>query len=87
MAHNYFKNQSLPVTGPLVNLAAVTPSDSTDLDYLTRAVFVGTSGNMVVHTADGTSVTLSSLTEGWHPIRVARILATGTTATNIVAGW
>lgn len=64
---------------------AVTPSDSEDLTYVSRALWVGTEGNLSVITAGGQTVALANVNVGWHPIRVSRIRSTGTTATDIVA--
>ena len=73
-------------TAPAEGAISVTPNDSNDLTYLARSLFVGTSGNIVVNMADGSSVTFANVQSGqFLPIRVKRILATGTTATNILA--
>ena len=65
---------------------AVTPSDSTDLDTLTRAVYVGGAGNLVAVRHDGTAVTFTGVPAGTVlPIAVRRINSTSTTATAIVA--
>ena len=69
---------------------AVTPSDTVDISE-SRAVYVGTGGDVVLHAYDPTtnnkaSVTLANVPDGTLlPIRTTRVLATGTTATNIVA--
>ena len=65
---------------------AVTPSDSTDLDTLTRAIYVGGAGNVVAVRHDGTTVTFTAVPAGTVlPIAVRRINSTSTTATAIVA--
>lgn len=86
-ATDQFSSTSETLTAPADNLAAVTPNDSTDLAYVTRAVYVGGAGNMVVTPAGGGSnVTLVGIPAGSIlPIRVSRILSTSTTATSIVA--
>jgi hypothetical protein len=48
---------------------------------------VGGAGNMRVTMLGGGIVTFTGLPVGWHPIRVTRVWATNTTATNIVAVW
>ena len=74
--------------GPCENLALVTPSDGADLSNTTRAIFVGGAGNLKVTTKGGQTVTLSGVAAGSVlPIRVERIFATDTTATNIAALW
>jgi hypothetical protein len=72
---------------PCVHGALVTPSDSTDLVRASRALYVGGAGNVQVTMFDGASppLVITNLGVGWHPIRVTRVWATNTTATNIVA--
>lgn len=69
--------------------AAVTPSDtagSGDLTYVSRAIYVGTGGNLVAITIADAEVTFTAVPDGTIlPIRAKRIKATGTTATNIVS--
>lgn len=87
-AGDQWSNAAGGVEGPVVDAAAVTPSDTTDLAFVTRALYVGVAGDVVVITQKGTTVTLGSLAAGmWHPIRVSRVLATGTTAGAILAGY
>jgi hypothetical protein len=70
------------------NIAAVTPSDTVDLTDVTRWVWVGGAGNLVVITAAGQTVTITGIAAGTLlPIRVSRVKATLTTATNILALW
>ena len=65
--------------------SAITPSDSADLNYLTRGLYVGVSGDVAVVMADGKSVTFVSLAAGIiHPLSVQRVDSTNTTATSIV---
>lgn len=73
--------QVIPVQGGF----SITPNDSTDLPYYTRALYLGGGGNLKVTFIDGSVVTFVGLTSGtdW-PWRVARVWATGTTCTNIV---
>lgn len=72
---------------PAENAAAVTPNDSVDLPNFSRALYVGTAGNIALVTAGGDSVTLTNVPVGFAPLRVARVLSTGTTASGIVALW
>ncbi len=67
---------------------AVTPSNDTDLTNLTRALYVGTGGNLSVIMATGETLAIPSVPAGaFLPIRVSRVRATGTTASGIVAFW
>lgn len=73
-------------TRAAAGIAAVTPSDSADLARgTTRGVYIGVSGDVAVIMADGSSGTFTAAANGEHPRKVRRILAAGTTATNILA--
>jgi hypothetical protein len=74
---------------PVMNAAAITPNDGTDLAQFTRFVYVGGTGDITVNMAGtGASIVFKAVPVGTVlPIRVARVLATGTTATNLVALW
>jgi hypothetical protein len=75
------------LSDPLTDGVAVTTSDATVLTT-TRAVFVGGAGNLTVVTSAGTTLTLTGVTAGTLlPLRVTKVKATGTTATNIAALW
>ena len=72
-------------TEPAYDMASVTTSDSSEIDP-TRGLYIGGAGNIKVDTAAGTTVPLNSAAAGSVlPIRVKKVYATGTTATNIVA--
>ena len=76
-----------PVNPPR-NAAAVTPNDSTDLNFVTRALYIGTGGTLSVNMAEtGDSVSYTVYDGQQIVISVARVRATGTTATGIVAQW
>ena len=76
------------ISAPANSAAAVTPSDSADLSYTARSLYIGVSGDVVVHMrGQTTSVTFTAAPVGILPIRVDRVLSTGTAATNIVALW
>lgn len=64
---------------------SVTVSDSTVIP-VTRALYVGVSGNLAVRMADATLPVFVSVLAGVPlPFQVDKILSTGTTATNIYA--
>lgn len=66
---------------------AVTKSDTTKLTP-TQALFVGGAGNVAVLTVGGETVTFTGVIAGSIlPVRVTKVLAAGTTATNITAIW
>lgn len=63
---------------------AITKSDTTVLEPPTRAVWVGGAGDLAVRYFDQSTDTLKSVPAGTLlPIRVDKVLSTGTTATNI----
>lgn len=73
------------VEGSATGIVAITPDDDTDVVGTLRGLYVGVSGNVSVVMQDDTTGVLSSLAAGMvHPLSVKRVLATGTTATNIV---
>ena len=72
---------------PAHHAVAVNPNNSADLPAATTPIFIGGSGNLRVTMLGGELVTFTGLPAGWHPIRVTRVWATNTTATNIVAVW
>lgn len=73
-------------TGPASVLKPVTPNDASDLpDGPSRGLYVASPGLMAVVDTAGNAVTLLSGGGQYHPIRVTRIRATGTTAGGIVA--
>lgn len=67
--------------------SAVTTSNSTIYQQPTRALYIGSVGDLTVDMADGGSSVLFVGVQGGTilPIQVTRIYATGTTATSIVA--
>lgn len=73
---------------PAREAVSVSPSDTVDLEYVTRALWVGGAGDVKVSMIDGGEVTLAGIPAGTLlPIRVKRVWSTGTTGTSIVALW
>lgn len=70
-------------TGPITMAFAVTPSDSDELPEVTRALYIRTAGAVRVAFCNGAVFTYPYLAAGRHPIRVAKVFQTGTTATDI----
>lgn len=80
-----FHEQRVELTSPCNNGFSIVPSDAVDLSRTTRGIYVGSSGDLNVTTKGGDTVTLKNLAAGIvHPLRVSRVWATGTTATDIV---
>lgn len=63
---------------------AVTPSDVTEIP-VTRSLWVGVTGNVAVRHPDGTTPTYTNVPVGFFAVQCDKVLATGTTATGIVA--
>ncbi len=71
---------------PGCDAVAVTPHDSNDLSFLPRAIYVGGAGDLNVEMKSGNTVKFSAIPVGTLiPIRVNKVLSTGTTATLILA--
>lgn len=82
---NTFESWAADRSSPAQNAFVVTPNDSADLAYAARSLFVGGAGNIAVDTTGGDTVTFTGVVAGTIlPVSVARVYATGTTATNIV---
>lgn len=81
-----FDTHSVSLTAPPSNAAAVTPSDTGDLPFVSRAVYVGTPGDLHVLTHGGQDIIYKAVS-GTKILRVQRIFATGTTAADIICEW
>ena len=81
-----FGNRTSSLDSPARRAEAVTPNDAADLPNFSRALYVGGGGDIRLTTVGGDTVTLSAAT-GFLPICAARVHATGTSATSIVALW
>ena len=64
---------------------AITKSDTLNFGRVTKGIFVGGAGNMVVVMADGTELTLTGCLVGTvYELRAIRVNSTNTTATLMV---
>lgn len=80
-----FQNSSPSLSGPAAHGFAVTPNDSTTLAETTRALYVGSAGAIAVLMASGASITFPGVPAGTMlPVRVTKVMATGTSATDII---
>lgn len=86
MSDRFASNADAAFT-PARSLAAITPSDGADLPVFAKAIYVGGAGNIVLRAIDDAgNTTLTGVTAGAIiPVRARRVLATGTTATGLVA--
>lgn len=82
-----FANHVPSTDGPATKCAEVAPNDSTDLADSARALYVAGAGDIeLIPVGQSAAVTFTGVPAGSIlPVRVARVLATGTTATGIVA--
>lgn len=81
-----FENHAVGLNSPAVRAVAITPDDVGELNAPLRGYTVGGTGDVaVVFVDDTTSVVLAGRVVGVdYGGRIKKILATGTTATNIV---
>ncbi len=73
-----YQKLSIPTDG-----VSVTPSDSVNLAS-PGTLYVGGSGTLIAQVESGTNLTFTGFS-GFLPLRVTRVISTGTTATDIVA--
>tara|TARA_R110000851_G_scaffold186256_1_gene335557 strand:- start:1363 stop:1629 length:267 start_codon:yes stop_codon:yes gene_type:complete len=71
---------------PAASSFDITPNDTTDLNVATRGLWVGTGGDVaVILVKDSASVIIKNVANGYLlATRIKRVLATGTTATDLV---
>jgi hypothetical protein len=76
-----YQGRADDVTSPARGGFAITPSDSTDLTAETRAIYVGSAGDLVAVLSLGSELSFVGLAGGTVlPVRARRIKATGTSA-------
>ncbi|WP_068072742.1 spike base protein, RCAP_Rcc01079 family [Novosphingobium lentum] len=82
-----FAYQSDTTISPSRAPYAVTPSDTVELPFIPKGVYVGSGGDVVLRGVGGASdVTYRNLPDASYiAVRVQFVRATGTTAANIVA--
>lgn len=79
-----FATHQAGLESPATRLSQITPSDNEDLAFATRAVAVGADGYVRVTTVAGDTGSIFIPAGMPFPVRVKRIWASGTTATDIV---
>lgn len=85
----YGSQPAINKVGPLKSIVAVDISSTDDtLASQSRAIYVGTSGDIKLETSMGSTVTLPSLAAGiWHAVECVKVFKTGTTASGIFYGF
>lgn len=81
-----FRNSAPSASSPSDTCFAVVPSDSAELPLATKAIFIGSGGDVRLRPLNGsTDVTFRNLPDGSVlDVRVRAIRASGTTASDIV---
>lgn len=81
-----FKNRVSGLDSPGYSGANLAPDDNSDLAKVTRALWIGGAGDLSVILASGDAVTFNNASS-WMPLRIKKLNATGTTASDIVGVW
>ncbi|MDE1131271.1 MAG: hypothetical protein OSA49_06875 [Ascidiaceihabitans sp.] len=72
------------LSSPICGGFDIAPDDVVDLPNVTRAIVLASGGDVSVVLKNGDAITLPGLTAGViYPVRVSRVLVTGTTATGL----
>lgn len=80
-----FQSHAGSLDGPATNAFAISPHDTNPLAETTRALYVGGPGAVVVELISGAEVTFANVAaSSLLPVRVTRVKATGTTATQML---
>lgn len=84
-AINHYENHPYPPLHAPTQGFNITPDDAAELPFVTRYIFVGGGGNIVLVTSGADDLTLYNVQPGTE-IRISarQIKADGTTATNMV---
>lgn len=86
MSSRSVNTQTAHGAGPAAIFRPVTPDDAAPLPYgVAKALFVGEAGDLVVEDAQGNVATIVSGAAQYHPLRIAKVHASGTSASGIVA--
>lgn len=68
--------------GPMQAAFKITPDDNADLSTFTRVLYVGTSGPLKARMVNG-DIIERTFEQGYHPLAIDKVFATGTTAAEI----
>ncbi len=80
-----FEGKGTELNSPASRIITVAPQNSDLPNGVTRALYVGAAGNVAVVDKFGNASVIISGPNQYHPVRVARVSSTGTTATGILA--
>ncbi|MDX3928210.1 MAG: hypothetical protein QHC90_20695 [Shinella sp.] len=80
-----FSSHHTALDAPASHAFAIVPDNDAELAVTTRALYVGTGGDVTLVTVSGETVTFVNIAPGSVlPLRTARILENGTTAADLV---
>lgn len=82
---NPFSNRTPSLNGPATDIQPVTPDDATDLPDVAVALYVESGGAISLVSAAGATRSVSVPDHSILPVGVARVMASGTTASGIHA--
>ncbi|MEM6465334.1 MAG: hypothetical protein AAF679_02340 [Pseudomonadota bacterium] len=86
--NDIFKHTQVGLSSPVSDGVSLQPSDTVTLPQLTRALYVGVGGDVTARLGSGAVVSFTGMLPGVvYPIRLDRVLASGTTASNLVGLW
>lgn len=80
---DHFAKQLAALDSPIDDGYEIIPSDSDDLEVITRCIYVGTAGDIKIDTKNSTALVFKNAT-GFLPIRATKLYSTDTTATDIL---
>ena len=69
---------------PAVGAKNITPSNTAELGYKTKGIYVGGAGDVKLKSLDGNDVTFTAPVGAVIPVVTELVYSTGTTATNLV---
>ena len=85
---DYFKELPVTLTSPASDAQAIVPNDVQQLEIVSRALYVGQTGDISVEMLGGQIVNFANVQGGTVlAVRARRVRTTGTTAAGIVALW
>lgn len=80
-----FATHITSLESPATAAEVIVPDDAADLGYVTRGLYVGSTGSVVAVMLSGDEITLNDVQAGViYPIRVRRVKTTGTTAAGLI---
>ena len=85
---DFFKDHMTGLDSPARSAAAITPNNETGLANVTRAIYVGTGGDLEVVMQGGETVVFPGIPDGSIlPVCVTQVRALLTTASDLVGMW